>query len=198
MRRYTLEVNGKTFTLDVDELAADRFVVTAGGQTFEVRLSGDEDLPGATIAPGIVPGEATGMGSALRPPPHAARSAPPAIANGAAAHGPSTDSVPERARHGQPQSASAPAPAPPRSDAGPQPGAGRTVLTAPMPGVVLEVQVEPRMPVRRGQPLLILEAMKMRNAICAPRDGVVAEVHVRAGQQVRHGEPLVRFEAAEA
>ena len=67
-------------------------------------------------------------------------------------------------------------------------------MTAPMPGVVLELRVAPGASVTRGQTVLVLEAMKMKNDLKAPRDGVVAEVFVSAGQQVRYGEALLRFE----
>ena len=70
---------------------------------------------------------------------------------------------------------------------------GSTVLSAPMPGVILEIMAAPGDAVTRGQPVLVLEAMKMRNTICAPRDGIVAEVPVQAGQTVGHGTVLLRF-----
>jgi biotin carboxyl carrier protein len=50
--------------------------------------------------------------------------------------------------------------------------------------------------VKRGDALLVLEAMKMKNSLHAPRDGVISEVLVRAGQQVMYGEVLVKFRAA--
>ncbi len=62
-----------------------------------------------------------------------------------------------------------------------------------MPGVVLEVHVRTGDVVRRGDPILVLEAMKMRNTIRAPRPGTVVEVAVEAGQPVGPGEPLVRL-----
>jgi biotin carboxyl carrier protein len=71
---------------------------------------------------------------------------------------------------------------------------GRGALTAPMPGVVLSVEATPGMTVSRGQTLLVLEAMKMKNALCAEADGVVARIAVAAGDQVRHGDVLVEFE----
>jgi len=67
-------------------------------------------------------------------------------------------------------------------------------LTAPMPGRVLAVLVEPGARVRQGEPLLILEAMKMEHTIASPADGVVKEVHFRAGQQVQEGERLMSLE----
>jgi 3-methylcrotonyl-CoA carboxylase alpha subunit len=64
-------------------------------------------------------------------------------------------------------------------------------LTAPMPGRVLAVLVEPGARVRRGEPLLVLEAMKMEHTIAAPADGVVREVYFQAGQQVEEGARLM-------
>jgi biotin carboxyl carrier protein len=64
-----------------------------------------------------------------------------------------------------------------------------------MPGVVLAVEVEPGATVRRGQTLLVLEAMKMKNEIKAERDGTISAVLVAAGAQVKHGEALVEYES---
>lgn len=75
------------------------------------------------------------------------------------------------------------------------PRGGAAAMTAPMPGVVLSVEVAPGASVSRGQTLLVLEAMKMKNDLKADRDGVVAGVHVSAGDQVRHGDLLLEFEA---
>ncbi|MCS6880901.1 MAG: biotin/lipoyl-containing protein [Oscillochloridaceae bacterium] len=69
------------------------------------------------------------------------------------------------------------------------------LLTAPMPGTVLRIEVSVGQTVRRGDPVLVLEAMKMQNLIRAPGDGAVSEVLVTPGQTVGHGEPLVRFVA---
>ncbi|MGZ5443194.1 MAG: biotin/lipoyl-containing protein [Thermoanaerobaculia bacterium] len=70
------------------------------------------------------------------------------------------------------------------------PGAS-PLISAPMPGVILSVDVATGASVTRGQSLVTLEAMKMRNSIRSPRDGVVGAVHVTAGQSVGHGDPLV-------
>ncbi len=63
-------------------------------------------------------------------------------------------------------------------------------VTSPMPGTVLVVEVEPGDVVRAGEPLLVVEAMKMEHTITAPVDGVVSRVDVRVGQQVALDEPL--------
>jgi 3-methylcrotonyl-CoA carboxylase alpha subunit len=64
-----------------------------------------------------------------------------------------------------------------------------------MPGRVLAVLVEPGARVRRGEPLLVLEAMKMEHTIAAPADGVVKAVHFQAGQQVEEGARLMSMKS---
>src|SRR5438552_8601910 len=54
-------------------------------------------------------------------------------------------------------------------------------LEAPMPGLVLKVLFQPGQRVRKGQPVVILEAMKMEHAVVAPRDGIVESVNWREG-----------------
>jgi len=68
-------------------------------------------------------------------------------------------------------------------------------LTAPMPGVVLEVRATPGDTVTAGQTLVVLEAMKMEHHMNAPADGVIAEVRVVEGGQVDNGELLIVFES---
>lgn len=72
---------------------------------------------------------------------------------------------------------------------GPKPQAvqGGEDVKAPMPGAILSVSVKQGDAVKKGQVLLILEAMKMENEILAPRDGVVAALAVQAGQTVETG-----------
>ncbi len=71
---------------------------------------------------------------------------------------------------------------------------GRDV-NSPLPGVIIEINAKAGAEVKSGEPLLVLEAMKMKNTIRAGRDGVIAEVLVSVGDQVRHNQPLFRFEA---
>ena len=63
-------------------------------------------------------------------------------------------------------------------------------LLAPMPGTVIGVPLEVGASVTAGQPVLVLEAMKMQHTISAPTDGVLTEVAVALGQQVSSGEVL--------
>ena len=75
--------------------------------------------------------------------------------------------------------------------------AGPRPLKAPMPGLVVKVEVEVGQAVTAGQGLVIVEAMKMENELEAEVDGVVARVLVEPGQAVEKDEVLVDFEAPE-
>ena len=68
-------------------------------------------------------------------------------------------------------------------------------LLAPMPGLVRRVLVEVGAVVTAGQPLLVLEAMKMEQTVAAPAPGVVAELRAKAGEQVAAGQVLAVVEA---
>ncbi len=67
--------------------------------------------------------------------------------------------------------------------------AGR--LTAPMPGRVVQLLVAPGDSVHQGQPMIVVEAMKMEHTIAAPRDGTVASVHCAPGDLVEEGVELI-------
>jgi 3-methylcrotonyl-CoA carboxylase alpha subunit len=66
-------------------------------------------------------------------------------------------------------------------------------LTAPMPGRVIQLLVEPGSKVRRGEPLLIIEAMKMEHTIAAPADGTVSAVGCTVGDLVEEGAELIEL-----
>ena len=67
-------------------------------------------------------------------------------------------------------------------------------LEAPMPGKVIAVKVAPGQAVKKGDELLVVEAMKMENAIRAPRDGTVRSVAARVGDMVGPGAVLVELQ----
>jgi propionyl-CoA carboxylase alpha chain len=67
-------------------------------------------------------------------------------------------------------------------------------LSSPMPGIIVRVDVEPGQRVDAGQPLVVLDAMKMEHTVSAPHAGRVAEVRVAAGDQVEGGRALVVLE----
>jgi biotin carboxyl carrier protein len=67
---------------------------------------------------------------------------------------------------------------------------GLASVTAPIPGKVIRLLVEPGAQVTSGQPLMVIEAMKMQNEMRAPRSGRVASIPVREGETVAAGEVL--------
>jgi glutaconyl-CoA/methylmalonyl-CoA decarboxylase subunit gamma len=71
---------------------------------------------------------------------------------------------------------------------------GGNVMTAPMPGVILDISVRVGDKINYGQQLCALEAMKMKNAMRAPKEAVIASVEVQDGQKVAYGDILFRFE----
>jgi biotin carboxyl carrier protein len=66
-------------------------------------------------------------------------------------------------------------------------------LTAPMPGKILSIEVRQGERVSRGQVVVILEAMKMKNAIKSPRDGIITQIAVQPEQGVAFGDLLLQF-----
>jgi 3-methylcrotonyl-CoA carboxylase alpha subunit len=72
--------------------------------------------------------------------------------------------------------------------------AGR--LTAPMPGKIVQVLAQAGDRVKRGQPILILEAMKMEHTIAAPADGTIDAINYAVGELVEEGVALMAFSAA--
>ena len=67
-------------------------------------------------------------------------------------------------------------------------------IRAPMPGLIIEVEVKEGDQVKTGQGLLIVEAMKMQNEMNAPSDGVVKKILVEKGQTVNSGDTLIVIE----
>ncbi len=72
-------------------------------------------------------------------------------------------------------------------------GEGAERILAPMPGKIIHVHVQAGQSVRRGDPLVVLEAMKMEHTLAAPRDTVIAAVEAALGDQITEGSVLVRF-----
>jgi biotin carboxyl carrier protein len=67
-------------------------------------------------------------------------------------------------------------------------------LKSPMPGMILKLLVQQGAHVKKGENLIILEAMKMENVFKAPTDAVVKAIQVQAGQAVEKGQELITFE----
>jgi biotin carboxyl carrier protein len=75
-----------------------------------------------------------------------------------------------------------------------QANAGPGVLHSPLPGIILDIACKVGDTVKKGQKLLVLEAMKMENVINADRDGVLKEIKVNKGDSVLEGADLVIIE----
>lgn len=73
---------------------------------------------------------------------------------------------------------------------------GDGVVRSPMPGKIVSVSATAGATVTKGQPILVLESMKMENTIASPIDGTVSAVHVAAGDAVQHGQTLVEIAQA--
>ncbi len=105
--------------------------------------------------------------------------------------------VPAPAPVAAPTPAPAPAAAPaPKAEAAPAPApaaggvAGSVKVSCPMPGKIVSVKASVGQKVKKGDVILILEAMKMENEIVSPQDGTVASINVSAGQSVEAGNLL--------
>ncbi|XOQ44044.1 MAG: Biotin carboxyl carrier protein of acetyl-CoA carboxylase [Clostridium sp.] len=97
-----------------------------------------------------------------------------------------------------PKTAAPAAPAAPAAAAAPAPkpaapADGETVAS-PMPGTIVSTNVKPGQSVKKGDVLVVLEAMKMENEIMAPHDAQVAAVLVNKGDSVESGTPLVTLQ----
>jgi biotin carboxyl carrier protein len=68
--------------------------------------------------------------------------------------------------------------------------AGSVKVTAPMPGKILAIKADAGKAVKKGEAILVLEAMKMENEIVAPQDGTVASINTSVGASVEAGEVL--------
>lgn len=91
-------------------------------------------------------------------------------------------SAPAAAPKAAPKAAAAPAPA--------AAGTGAVKITAPMPGKIVAVKANAGAAVKKGQVILVLEAMKMENDVVAPQDGTIASIDVATGASVEAGSVL--------
>ncbi len=174
MRRYKVEIKGKGYVVYVQETSASHFRVVLNDKVTEVQIVSEENLAQSLITPEIVPLKSEDEDVIERPT--VSYSPPPVEALGTP-----LESV---------------MPALPPKPAMPSDGV-REDVPSPMPGVIQSIEVKPGQKILRGQTLLVLEAMKMKNSIKSPRDGVIASVMVNPGQIVSYGDVLVKFEREE-
>ena len=67
-------------------------------------------------------------------------------------------------------------------------------LIAPMPGVIMSILIIEGQEIKKGDPLIVLEAMKMENMIKSPTDGIISAISVKKGQSVEKSETLITFD----
>ena len=75
-----------------------------------------------------------------------------------------------------------------------KPAAGKSGVKSPLPGVILDIKVKEGDEVKKGQTVIILEAMKMENNINADKDGKITAINVKTGESVLEGTDLVVIE----
>ncbi len=110
-------------------------------------------------------------------------------------NGTAYDVAVEEVTNGAPAApASAPAPAAAAPAPAPAPAAsaaqGSIEVSAPMPGKILGIKANQGQAVKKGDVVLILEAMKMENEVVAPSDGTIASINVAVGDMVESGDVL--------
>ncbi len=138
-----------------------KFAVTVNGVVYDVVV---EEVSAGTYAAPVVTAAAPAPVAPVAPAPVVAAPAPAAA----------------------PAPEAAPAPA-----AAPAGGEGKIAVKAPFPGTIVKVNASVGASVKKGEVLLVLEAMKMENDICAPEDGVVASVAVQSGASVTADQVLL-------
>jgi biotin carboxyl carrier protein len=174
MQRYQVVVNGNTYTVTVKSLVGSTAIVDVDGWEFQVAISETDGQPALASLVAAASSAPTGV----MPGPRSAPEKP-------AASVPPTKSGRKRANALEQLS--------PRRTAAPQiTGAG--VVSAHLPGLIIEITVKVGEKVKRGDVVCKMEAMKMVNEVRSPIDGVVKEILVKEQQNVLENQPLIVIE----
>ena len=214
----SVTVDGKTFSVEIENPKADPMIVTVDGTQFTVTadasgsvsaapaqsfVEGSETvtapIPGVIQEVKVKPGQTVKKGDVLF-----VLEAMKMKNNITALHDGKVQTVNvgkgDSVVHGEvlmsyavKQAAPAAAPAAAPKASAPAAAAGGETVTAPIPGVIQEVKVQAGQSVKKGDVLFVLEAMKMKNNITAMRDGKVATVNVSKGDTVTHGQALMSY-----
>lgn len=171
MSNWKITIGSRSFDVSVEERGYGSYSVSLDGQSHDVRVKEadwgiDIQVPGG---PTLSVPQSVGVPSpAVRTPE---RVAPDVKAK-------------------KPRPAAAPKPAA-RPAA---PAITGNVIPAPMPGRVVSLQIEKGKDVKAGDPVCVLESMKMENQVNAPRDGKIADVFIKVGDNPNTGAPLASYE----
>ena len=200
----SVTVDGKTFSVEIADPKADPMTIIVDGTEFSVSASGaaaaapapapvaagsetvSAPIPGVIQEVNVKAGQIVKKGDVLF-----VLEAMKMKNNITAMHDGKVESVNvskgDSVTHGQVLMAYAGA------AAAPAPAAGGETVSAPIPGVIQEVNVKAGQKVKKGDVLFVLEAMKMKNNITAMHDGTVASVSVNKGDSVTHGQVLMSY-----
>ena len=156
-------------------MSTKRYLITIKGKQYEVEVGDLSSSPVRVMVDGVeyqvdLPGKGAADTPAASPAPSAPAAPPPA-----------------------PRQAPPPAPAAPPRPSVPASGGDGTVR-ALMPGRIVRVNVSAGMTVTAGQPVIVMESMKMENTITAPKDGTVRSVLVNEGDSVQYGQTMLEIE----
>jgi biotin carboxyl carrier protein len=170
---------------------SDRYQVTVGESTFDIEVA--EDSEGLSVAVGGGPRLPIFVGASrddlLRQLILGSRVLTALVEGGEGEYTVVTDGEPYAVRVEDERAARLA-----RASAAHRPTSSVASVTAPMPGLVVAVHVEPGQSVAKGAGLVVLQAMKMENELIAREDGTVKEVLVSPGQTVDQGQKLVTLE----
>lgn len=162
MGKYNFRINGHDYQVDVNSVEGGIADVTVNGTDYKVELADAVPAPAQQAA---------------RPAPQATFTGAPAVTPQATAQ--ATQATAQAAQTA-PQTATASAPQ----------GKGE-VVTAPLPGVILDIKVKVGDVVKSGQTVAVLEAMKMENEIEATASGTVTAVNAGKGDSVLEGAAII-------
>lgn len=165
--KYKVRIEGRTFEVEVGNVDARPIVVMVEGERFEVWPEAGPVAEGPELEAEI------SQPKGERPQVEASQVAPARRA----AEGAAVAAAPSRA--GEPGVE--------------RPGPAAARVRAPIPGVIDSVAVRTGDAVKAGDPLCVIEAMKMKNVIRASRPGTIDDVLVAPGQHVHHNDVLLEF-----
>lgn len=169
MGKYNFRINGHDYQVDVNSVEGGIADVTVNGTDYKVELADAVPAPAQQAA---------------RPAPQATFTAAPAVTPQATA--PTAQATQATAQAAQTAAQTAPQTA---TASAPQ-GKGE-VVTAPLPGVILDIKVKVGDVVKAGQTVAVLEAMKMENEIEATASGTVTAVNAGKGDSVLEGAAII-------
>jgi biotin carboxyl carrier protein len=161
MKSYKFNINSKPYTVEINSVEGGKALVNVNGVAYEEEIESTPD--GAPAATAVTPAAA----------PTAVPSAPATPTAAPAA------------------SAVASAPAAPAAPAAPVASGTGSKVCAPLPGVILSINVAVGDSVKAGDKVAVLEAMKMENDIEAEVSGTVTAIHVQKGDSVLEGTAIV-------